>query len=165
MEVTEGVLDSMMYAFFGEDHKVPSVKHICGAESPILQALSKLWSLLSNWSVDRAGPWKVLFFAGWRDAKDPEVRRCARRQCLATAAGVFLRFDLKYSCLPWSLHQLTSASASEEAKEKLCKDLLAATSCCVPMVAEDFRRGFPSIAQMLSPLGLGAIRSWEKGLG
>ena len=108
-ETTESIADDLQYIFLGHDGKVATVADIIHrSASPVALCLGKIWTLLSDWSCSRTGPWKVLMLTGWTDYNDSDARRSARRHCLCLAAGIALRYEIKYANLPFSLGKLTS---------------------------------------------------------
>lgn len=163
-EVAESVIDGLMYRFFGHDGEIATVGEICHKErSPVALALGQYWALLKEWRPAKDGVWKVVALCGWTDFQDTDARRCARRTCLSIAASLVLRFEVKFSELPWTLHRLTSSNWSDSEKHAVCQHLLSARPCDVPLFAEKFRARFPDAEAMLSPTTLGAIRSFERG--
>lgn len=159
-EVCESLLDALQYKFFGKSGEVATVEEICDRHSsPIATCMGSLWDLLCDWRAERDSPWKVLFLAGWDEFDDQEVRLCARRHCLNIAANVALRFEIKYSELPWTLHRLVSPSWSTAEQRAICEHLQLAKDCDVPLFAQQFRDMFPSIDEMLSPKAAGALRA------
>lgn len=89
--------------------------------------------------------------------------RHARAALLSSASGVFFRFDVKYSCLPWTLDRLVSEAWSGEEKDALCQQLASARRCDTPLFAQCFRERFPTAASMRTPEAAATIQVWSAG--
>lgn len=162
-EVCESVLDDLQYRFFG--HKGSSItvgELVDPVSSPIGKALQTYRALLVAWSPSSTGPWAVLFLSGWRNFDDTRARLAARREALLCACGVFMRFDIKFSALPWALSKLTGQSANDSEKAELRRFLVEGPACCKPLYVQGLVRRFPTETDLASETALAAMRLAEK---
>lgn len=160
-EVVHSLPEALTYSVFGRDKKSINVAAMLDNEtSPIGKCLGGFWQLLTVWSADKQGPWRILRLSGWEDFSSQDVRLRARAEVLHLAAGVYLHDDVKFSSLPWLFHRLVSPQWSAEYKRDLCNQALAALPCNVPLFVRQFRERFNTVDTMLSPLGLVVVEAW-----
>ena len=82
-------------------------------------------------------------------------------EVIQVSVGCTLHFDIKFSLLDYSIHQLTLSSTTDAAKASLCRRLVEARECDLGIFLRHFRRRFPEPSDMQSPLALGVLRSRE----
>lgn len=163
-EMVEGILDRLQYCFFGHSGEVASVAEVCSrTRSPIALAESTLLQALQVWSPDPDGAWRILALSGWSDFGDQEAMQCARSSILITAGGLFFRFELKLTTFPWVLQQLANEDCTGPDKDALCRELLAAKACDLPLFANAFRNRFPTLAALRSSEAAAVASLWARG--
>lgn len=162
-EVCESVIDNLQYFFFGHKGSFITVEELCDpVSSPVGEALQTYWALLSDWSPSSSGPWAVVFLSGWRRFDDLRARLAARREALLCACGVLVRFDVKFSSLPWALSKLTGQSASDVERAEFRRFLVEGPAWCKPLFVQALVRRFPTETDLASETALAAMRLADK---
>lgn len=140
--------------------------HIKSLMLEVRQSRGEYLQLLKGFSTEGSRSGDLLGAMGVSPAmaRSGDCVRFMRKLCLGMSCGVFRRMEICLASWPYKLWPIVDGSTTEEGKQAIAQEFLAARPCCLGYFAGRLRALLDTEAKLRGPLGAMVLTVWLRTL-